>query len=447
MNLRQIHFKLPPCSAKWAEAPTGPLAGLAVRLAMLRLAMLMGLATAVVLPANAQAQQKIIIGALYPLSGPVAHVGAEAKLAINTALDIINNEHDLGQLPLAARKGLKGLNGAQVEVLIADHMGRPEIAQREAARLVTERGAHALFGAYLSSATLAAARAAERMGVPLLNADSGSPSLTGQGLRWLFRTGPHDGEYSELMFSFLEALREEKGFAVRSLAIVHENSTWGSGSAQEQLLLSRRFGFPEPQIFEHPPRAESFTVILNSLMKSRPDVILPSAFTFDAIGFVRQARQAGYALPLVIAQDAGYSSPAFIQTLGADAEGVITRAAFHQDLARRQPLLAAVDKLYRSHSKGQPLEDTGARIITGLLVLADAINRAESGDPEEIREALRDTDWEEEQLIMPWRGVRFGDDGQNRQTRGILLQVQNGQYCSVYPFALGACPLRLPGAR
>ena len=41
-----------------------------------------------------------------------------------------------------------------------------------------------------------------------------------------------------------------------------------------------------------------------------------------------------------------------------------------------------------------------------------------------------------ESLIVPYRGIKFGADGQNEKTRGILMQVQNGKYCTVYPFEL-----------
>ena len=40
--------------------------------------------------------------------------------------------------------------------------------------------------------------------------------------------------------------------------------------------------------------------------------------------------------------------------------------------------------------------------------------------------------------------VKFGPDGQNEKTRGILMQVQNGKYCTVYPFELAACELKYP---
>ena len=45
--------------------------------------------------------QDVKIGVLYPLTGPVAQVGKDAVAAVQTALDIINNSHNIPGMPLA----------------------------------------------------------------------------------------------------------------------------------------------------------------------------------------------------------------------------------------------------------------------------------------------------------------------------------------------------------
>ena len=78
------------------------------------------------------------------------------------------------------------------------------------------------------------------------------------------------------------------------------------------------------------------------------------------------------------------------------------------------------------------------------MALVDAINRAGSTDPNKIREALTKTNIPSDKLIVPWKGIKFGPDGQNLLVRGILMQVQNGKYCTIYPFDLAACKLIYP---
>ncbi len=137
--------------------------------------------------ASAKAQQEVKIGVLYPLSGPTAQVGIDAVAAIRTALEIVNEAADL-PLTLAKNKGLPGLGGAKVTIIVVDHQGKPEVGLSETERLITQEKVHAVFGAYFSSVTASASQAAERAGIPFVNAESSQPALTQRGLKYFFRT-------------------------------------------------------------------------------------------------------------------------------------------------------------------------------------------------------------------------------------------------------------------
>jgi len=71
-------------------------------------------------------------------------------------------------------------------------------------------------------------------------------------------------------------------------------------------------------------------------------------------------------------------------------------------------------------------------------VLADAINRAGSTKPEDIRKALVATDIKGIDMIMPWRGVKFDATGQNTEGTPVIQQVKDGVYHTVWPFDLAA---------
>ena len=62
--------------------------------------------------------QDVKIGVIYPLTGSSAQIGKDAVAAVNTALDIINNKHDIPGMPLAENEGLQGLNGAKVSIVV-----------------------------------------------------------------------------------------------------------------------------------------------------------------------------------------------------------------------------------------------------------------------------------------------------------------------------------------
>ena len=76
-------------------------------------------------------------------------------------------------------------------------------------------------------------------------------------------------------------------------------------------------------------------------------------------------------------------------------------------------------------------------------MLIDAINRAKSTNPEEIRKALVATNIAADQLIMPWTGRHF-DEGQNTGIRAIMQQIQKGAYVTIWPFDLAAAKVMYP---
>ncbi|HEV8673561.1 MAG TPA: ABC transporter substrate-binding protein [Methylomirabilota bacterium] len=408
------------------------------RLSALALAILGALAA---IPAAAE--NEVVIGVLYPMSGPVAQVGLDSVAAVKTAVEIINNGAKL-PIPLARGGGLPNLSGARIRLVVADHQGKPATGQAEAERMITQEKVHALFGAYFSSVTGTASQVAERLGVPFLNAESSSPALTARDFKWFFRTSPHDGHFSQVMFDFLRDLEKKRGTKFRSVAILHEDTQFGSDSAKVQEELAKKAGYEVAAKIQYRAQTTSLDAEVQKLKAANADVLLPSSYTSDAMLFVKTARNLDYNVKLLVAQDAGWTDPKFLELAGKDAEGHITRAPFALDLAKTKPLVMPVNELFKKHSGGRDLSDVPARAFTGFMVLADAINRAGSARPEAIQKALRDTNIPADQLIMPWTGVRFDETGQNIGVKAILQQVQGGQYVTVYPFEVATKEVVFP---
>ena len=407
------------------------------RIAMLACAALMVGATA------AQAQQEVKIGVLYPLSGPTAQIGVDAVAAVKTVLEIVNDGADL-PLPLAKGKGLAGLGGAKVTVIVVDHQGKPEVGLSETERLISQEKVHAVFGAYFSSVTAAASQAAERAGVPFLNAESSQPALTQRGLKYFFRTSPTDETFSQLMFDFLKDYGAKKGMKFETAAIFHEDTAFGTDSAKVQEKLAAAAGMKVLEKITYKAQTTSLTSEVQRLKAANADVLLPSSYTSDTFLLYRTAKELDYNPKLIVAQNAGFTDPTFITTMGKDAEGAITRSPYNSDLEGRIPLLAKVNAIFKKHSNGRDLSDVPARAFTGFMTLMDAFNRAGSTDPEKLRAALVATDIPPDQLIVPYRGVKFDANGQNDLVRPILMQVQKGKYCTIYPFELAACEVLYP---
>ncbi len=393
-------------------------------------AVVVGLATF----SSAQTKE-VVIGVLYPMTGGVAQVGIDSVNAVKVALDIINNDVNLN-LPLAKGVGLPNLGGAKVRIVVADTQGKPDIGLAEAERLITQEKVHALFGAYHSGVTITTSQVAERMGVPFLNAESSSPALTERGFKWFFRTSPHDRHFSQVMFEFMRDFEKKRGIKFKSVAILNEDTAFGTDSAKVQEELAKTFGYEVVAKIPFRSGATSLDSEIGRLKAANADVLLPSIYTPDAILFTKAARNLDYNPKAIIAQNAGYTDPKFVAEMGKEAEGAITRAPTALDLAAKKPLIPVINDMFKKLG-GRDISDVPARAFTGFLTLADAINRAGSTDPAAIQKALQETNIPADQLIMmPWTAVKFDEKGQNAGVRAILQQLQGGSYYTVYPFEL-----------
>ncbi|MEJ2207743.1 MAG: ABC transporter substrate-binding protein [Anaerolineae bacterium] len=383
------------------------------------------------------------IGVLYPLSGSQEATGIDLKNGIDLALEVVNGEFDL-DLPLARSAGLPNLGGARLESVLADHAGSADQAVTEMRRLLEQGDLTAWLGCYNSSVTQAASQVAEAAGVPFLNPDSTAAVLTERGYRWFFRTTADDSIFVQNFFEFLADVETRQGVELDSAAVVYENSLFGTGVAQLEVEQAQQQGM---RVVANVPYAADTTdvaVEVQEIMQANPQLVMQASYQSDAILFMQTYKEMGYRPEALLAMDAGFISPAFVQTLGDDANYVLSREVWAPDIGGDRPLVQQVNDLYRERY-GTNLTGNSARSFTGMIVLADAINRAGSTAPDDIRQALLETDIPAEQLIMPWLGVRFDQKtGQNTLARGIIVQIQDQAYHTVWPWDLASHDLIWP---
>jgi len=243
--------------------------------------------------AFAQALTEVTIGILFPLSGSGAQVGVDARHAIETALDVINNPHPDFDLPLAKGSGLPGLGGAKIRIVAADHQSDPQKGRSEAERLITQDKVSAIIGSYQSAVAATISQTCERYAAPYIAADNSAPSLTKRGLKFIFRPGAQDEMFSGAMFDFLDALKK-KGQKVETLAIFAEDTIFGTDSANVQRKLAADRGYKIVADVKYRANSPSLTAEVQQLKSANADVLLPSSYTTDGILLVKTMTELGY---------------------------------------------------------------------------------------------------------------------------------------------------------
>jgi branched-chain amino acid transport system substrate-binding protein len=398
------------------------------------LAVLAAVAVAVALAAGpVAAQQKTIkIGALYPLTGNLAATGMDCKRGVDLAVEIINGKYDLN-LPFAKEEGVPALGGAKIEVVYADTKGDPKNGLAEAERLITQEKVVALIGAYQSAVTKTGSQAAERLKTPFVCSDSSSPTLTQSGFKYFFRVSPHDGTMARNQFEFLKDLEKQKGKAVKTVALIYENTEFGANVAKMQKQYAQEFGYQVVADLAYPANASDVTSEVGKLMSAKPDVIMHAAYITDAILFTKTFKEMNVA-PQGYLNMAGYIESDYLPTVKADGNFFYVRSTFALDLAAKKPMVGKIAEMYKQKYNIAMGENT-ARSFTAPFVLADAFNRAKTTEAEAVVKALLETNIPGDMILNPWKGVQFDPQThQNIHASAMLVQIQDQAYYTVWPF-------------
>jgi branched-chain amino acid transport system substrate-binding protein len=389
----------------------------------------------------ARAAESVKIGVIYPLTGNAASAGQSAKDAVNLGVEIVNTAHpDLKALPLGATAGLPNLGGAKIELDEADHQGNPQVGQQQTLRLITQDHVVAMLGSYHSSVSLVATAVAERQGVPYLVADSVALNITGRGFKWTFRSGPIASDFARAYAGFLTDMKKA-GRKIDKIAIVNENTDYGTSVAASIQDAAKAANIDVAAQIPYNANSSDVSAQVIQLKTLQPDVVIFISYTADTILYFRTMKNLDYLPPIIIGDDAGFSDPAFIPNVGDLAQGAINRSAY--DIGKPGSNSYIVNEMFKA-KYGRDLDDTSARWMQGFLVLADAINRSGSTEPDKIQAALQATDLKPDQLMIGYNGVKFDSTGQNTLASTFLIQLQGKQYVSIWPTNLATNKLELP---
>lgn len=383
-------------------------------------------------PAGAQTKE-VVLGAVYPVTGPSASTGVDLINGYKLALDVINNPTDL-DLPLAKGSGLPNLGGAKLKIIFADHQNLPEKALGETERLITEEKVSAVLGCYVSGVTAPASQVAERHGIPFLDPDAVSPALIRRGFKWFFRITMDDDMFSYGLFrDFFPALEKKRGIKIKNVAILNENTLTGVEMAKYMMEYAPKYGVNIVNHIAYPARTTSVVAETQRLKSVPHDVLVQLSYISEAILFVKTWRELDYNPPAVISEGA-YRAPQFLQSVGRDGDGILQKDEFSVDYAKTRPIIKKVNDMFRARF-GYDLTTDSSRTFMAAFVISDAINRAKSTRPEAIREALYSTSFPPEQTLTAWNGIKFNkDNGQNDLASFVLTQASQGQWRLAWPF-------------
>ncbi len=369
--------------------------------------------------------KEIKIGCVWPLTGDLASYGQLNKRALELAAEIINNEYSDLNLPLASSKGLPNLDGAKIKLVWGDSRGTPEEGRSAAEYLITNENVVALLGCYQSAVTETASLPAETHGIPFLNPDSSAPKLTERDFKWFWRCTPKATDWTKSMMMFYDEL------GINTLGIFNEDTLWGTESGDWLEHWAEEYGIEVVERVQYPHQTSDLSAEVLKMKNADPEAVHVAGYISDSILMIKTMKQNDW-MPKMVSSGEMIQMPDYLNALGNDGNYLCLSILFPQDLVQHKDLTVELNEMMQERYD-TTFNDPSARAFNGLFVLADAINRAGSTDPEAINNALANTNIPGEKLILPWESIQFDENHQLKTSGYVIQQIQEQEYYTVWP--------------
>src|SRR3984893_2554800 len=313
---------------------------------------------------RARAQGATIrMGMCVPVTGPAAEQGLWAQNGAKLALAAVNKAG--------------GVLGKQVELVIEDDQTTNPGIVLALSKLAAQSDIVAFLGSVRSTQVHAMAPDVLKLGKPVMIGGA-DPTLTHMGNQWLFRYRPNDGYSGRVIADFgVNTLGKKKW------AVVHSTDAFGTAGGKALASALEKLGAPPVLDQGYANQSQDFTPVVLAVKQSGADV-LGTYFTFENdLGiFARQLRQLGVNIPWV-------GSPSIVNVTatklaGPALYGTFGVADYAEDSSEGSK---AFGKAYRDAFKLAP-DNQSSWPYEAATVLAAAINRAGSTEPQKIREAM-----------------------------------------------------------
>ena len=356
---------------------------------------IVALAAAFSSPAGAE----ILIGGAGPNTGPLAWIGEQMQRGAEMAVADIN--------------AAGGVLGQPVKLITVDDFCDPAQAVAAAKKLVSE-GAIFVNGHYCSGASIPASEIYEAAGVLQITPASTNPQLTEQGRANVFRVIGRDDAQGIVAGNYLA-----DRWANKKIAILHDNTTYGKGLADETRKQLNKRGVTEAIYQAYVPGKSDYLAESAALQAADIAVLYVGGYHTEVALMARAVRDRGYSVQFV-AGDA-LATEELDLIAGPAAEGIVF--TFVAD-PRQSAKAAPVAERFRAQS----FEPAGYTLLSygAVQVWAQAVEKAGSAELKAVIATLRGQEFDT--VLGP---VDFDDKGDLTTQRWVWYVWRGGEYVPV----------------
>ncbi len=326
-----------------------------------------------VFPCAAVAEDLIKIGVVTPLSAPGDYKSGQINVqTVELAVEEIN------------AKG--GVLGKKLAIAKADDEGKPAVGVTAVKRVITEDKVSAIVGLWHSSVAVAQAKQVVKYGVPMLLHYSWTDDLTKGHSDYIFRVGPFNSEIANLLLPFLQ-----KNY--KSVAVMFETTAFGTGFAEALEKEAKSAGMTVYPIGFPAEATDLKPQLLELKAKSPAPDVLVIASVYQAMYLIpKQAFEIGLAPGTDILCSWDWPTyPDFWEAMGEKGVGVMY-STFESNKLKLSPLGEHFKAAFKKKYNYEP-PIFAYFLYDEVMILVDAMKRANSSDPKKIAEALKGTNF------------------------------------------------------
>lgn len=224
--------------------------------------------------------EPVVIGVLWPQTGPTAQTGNQVWNAVQMAVEEANAEG--------------GVDGRPIKAIVYDDEGRPERSAELAQRAISSDGVIAVVGTHATTTGLAVMDIFEREEVPIIHNSAATPVLT-QDKQFAFRTAPLTPDLAAGLVDIAKALAP-----TGRVALIHDDGGFALGTLPFIREAAARNGIELITEIEYPTAAPDLSAQITALVRANPEVVVMAGSQGADHGLVgRQMVEQGLTVPLV----------------------------------------------------------------------------------------------------------------------------------------------------
>lgn len=310
----------------------------------------------------------IKIGFLGALTGDVAMFGKPTLVGMKMAADELN--------------AAGGVNGKKIEIVEADNRGDKQEGAAVTQKLISRDNVIAIVGDPTTGITKVAAPIAQKSQVVLLSAGATGPGVVENG-DFIYRDTLLDSVAIPAVIDFFAKDLNYKKVAV----ITSDNNDYSVGLSQTFRDAAKGKGITIVADEKVKDGDKDFSAQITNIKAKKPDVIFFSGYYTEGALIMKEARKQG--LKANMFGGDGLFSPKLVELGGTAVEGTMSALGFSPEQA--SPVTAKFVEAFKAKNNGEEPGLFDAQGYDAIMLLADAMKRANSVDPKVFKDALAKT--------------------------------------------------------